>query len=493
MAFNDVLEDLLKGVPDYTRFYTVDELDQRSEALAAKYPDAVELVELGASRKGTPIRSLKIGSGEKAALMFGCPHPNEPIGAMMLDYISGRLASDADLRRELDYTWYIIKCIDPDGTRLNEGWFAGPFNIETYVRNFYRPPGYQQVEWTFPIHYKTLNFDRPLPETQCLIKIIDNERPRFMYSLHNAGFGGAYWYITGAVPKLHARFHELAKTRNIPLALGEPEVPYCEKFDDAVFGLFGVKDTYDYYKEHSGVEDPSTMISGGSGSDEYALTAAGTFSLVCELPYYYDPRIEDMKPIDRSRRDSFLARLGESEKHWNYVGEMLARIEPELSISAKDSPFYDAISDNLKHIPASIQAERNWALSAREMERPATGAEDFDNMVIARFYNMLSIGMLLRLVSGELEAAGAGAAGGAGGANDANVANVANGANDANDANGAARYAALEKARAELDEAVARGCSELEKALNYKVVPIADLVRIQLGSGMLLAKHLLGS
>ena len=238
LAFNDRLDDLLKGVPDYTRFYTVNELDRRSEALAAKYPDAVELVDLGASRNGTPIRSLKIGSGEKVALMFGCPHPNEPIGAMMLDYISERLAADADLRRELDYTWYIIKCIDPDGTQLNEGWFAGPFNIETYVRNFYRPPGYQQVEWTFPIQYKTLDFNRPLPETQCLMKIIDNERPLFMYSLHNAGFGGAYWYITGAVPKLHGRFHELAKRHGIPLALGEPEVPYCEKFADAVFGLF---------------------------------------------------------------------------------------------------------------------------------------------------------------------------------------------------------------------------------------------------------------
>ena len=464
MAFNDMLDDLLKGVPDYTRFYTVNELDRRSEALAAKYPDAVELIDLGASRNGTPIRSLKIGSGEKVALMFGCPHPNEPIGAMMLDYVSERLAADADLRRELDYTWYIIKCIDPDGTQLNEGWFAGPFNVETYVRNFYRPPGYQQVEWTFPIRYKTLDFNRPLPETQCLMKIIDNERPRFMYSLHNAGFGGAYWYITGAVPKLHGRFHELAGRHGIPLALGEPEVPYCEKFADAVFGLFGVKDTYDYYKEHSGMEDPAAMISGGSGSDEYALTVAGTFSLVCELPYYYDPRIEDMKPIDKSRRDSFLARLDASEKHWKYVGEMLARIEPELS--RKDSPFYDAISDNLKHIPPSIQAERNWALAAEEMARPATGAEDFDNMVIAQFYNMLSIGMLLRLVRGELEAAGAA---------------------------GSARSVVLEKAETELDEAVARGCSQLEKDLNYKVVPIADLVRIQLGSGMLLAKHLLDS
>ena len=154
------------------------------------------------------------------------------------------------------------------------------------------------------------------------------------------------------------------------------------------------------------------------------------------LPYYYDPRIEDMTPIDKSRRDSFLASLDASEEHWKYVGEMLARIEPELS--RKDSPFYDAISDNSNTYP-SIQAE-DWAYVERWRGWPQA-QRDFDNMVIARFYNMLSIGMLLRLVRGELEAATA----------------------------AGNQEWRLEKAEIELDEAVVRGCSELEKALSYKV------------------------
>ena len=83
------------------------------------------------------------------------------------------------------------------GTRLNEGWFKGPFDIYTYASNFYRPAGKDQVEWTFPIEYKTLKFDSPLPETQALMELIDTAKPHFLYALHNAGFGGAIFTSTG--------------------------------------------------------------------------------------------------------------------------------------------------------------------------------------------------------------------------------------------------------------------------------------------------------
>ncbi len=33
--------------------------------------------------------------------MFGCPHPNEPMGAMLLEYFSRALAEDEDLRKAL--------------------------------------------------------------------------------------------------------------------------------------------------------------------------------------------------------------------------------------------------------------------------------------------------------------------------------------------------------------------------------------------------------
>jgi hypothetical protein len=52
---------------------------------------------------------LKIGSGSKNALLLGCPHPNEPIGAMMLEYFTQALVDDDALRKELDFTWYVVK------------------------------------------------------------------------------------------------------------------------------------------------------------------------------------------------------------------------------------------------------------------------------------------------------------------------------------------------------------------------------------------------
>ncbi len=150
MKLDDVLE-ILDGVPDYQVFFTVDELKASMRQLASRYPDAVQVIPVGHSRQGDRIEALKIGDGAKKALLFALPHPNEPIGSMMLEYLSERLAEDDALREALGYTWYLIKCIDPDGTRLNEGWFKGPFSIENYAWHYYRPPAHQQVEWTFPI------------------------------------------------------------------------------------------------------------------------------------------------------------------------------------------------------------------------------------------------------------------------------------------------------------------------------------------------------
>ncbi len=44
---------------------------------------------------------------------------------MMLEYLSEKLASDDEFRKSFDYTWYLIKSIDIDGTKLNENWFKG--------------------------------------------------------------------------------------------------------------------------------------------------------------------------------------------------------------------------------------------------------------------------------------------------------------------------------------------------------------------------------
>ena len=85
MEFDDVL-DILNDVPDYQVFLTVDELNASTRQLANKHPNTVEVLPVGHSRQGDPIEAIKIGNGPKQALLFAMPHPNEPIGSMMLEY-----------------------------------------------------------------------------------------------------------------------------------------------------------------------------------------------------------------------------------------------------------------------------------------------------------------------------------------------------------------------------------------------------------------------
>src|SRR6185295_10653580 len=114
---------VMHDVPEYTEFMSVAELSASSRELARRFPKLVTLQTIGTSTEGRPIELLTIGSGKRKALFIGTPHPNEPIGTLTLEFLSRRLCEDDDLRDELDYTFLIIKCADPDGTMLNEGRF----------------------------------------------------------------------------------------------------------------------------------------------------------------------------------------------------------------------------------------------------------------------------------------------------------------------------------------------------------------------------------
>ena len=95
---SDFIQKLIDNIPDYQQFLTVDEMDASSRKLAEEYPDLVTMFEAGRSRKGHPIYCLKIGQGSRNALMFGCPHPNEPMGAMLFEYFD--LKEEGALIRE---------------------------------------------------------------------------------------------------------------------------------------------------------------------------------------------------------------------------------------------------------------------------------------------------------------------------------------------------------------------------------------------------------
>jgi hypothetical protein len=451
----DIL-NVLEDVPNYKAFMAVDELKASSQELARKYSDRVEVLNVGHSRQGDPIEALKIGNGPKQAILFAMPHPNEPIGSMTLEYLSSRLVEDGSLLQSLNHTWYLIKCIDPDGARLNEGWFKGPFTVGNYARHHYRPASFQQIEWTFPIDYKSLHFDSPLPETQALMSLIRKVRPDFLYSIHNSGFGGAYFYITEEAPSLYSSFYGLVASQGLPLHLGEPEAPHIPKYAEAIFKMTGAQEEYDYLEQHTS-EDPADIFRAGTDSFVYASRFCHPFGLVCEVPYFYHPAIGDSSASDTSRREAILNGIERDREAFNFLKQLYEEVKEVLEVL---SPFRQSVEELLRSFEYNLSAEENWVSTDPKTNEKATVSEEFDSTWIRRFYQLFPLSMFIRLLESEMELRG--------------------------------KSSILSSTYDTVSDAFTRRVQEFEAEIDYEVIPIQKLVRIQLGSALIAAKYIVG-
>jgi len=433
------------------RFLTVDELNEDFTRIAGEYPEITRLERVGSSQLGEPISMLSIGSGAKNVLLFACPHPNEPIGAMMVHHLARLLCTDEALRDGLGYTWNLIACVDPDGTRLNENWFAGPFTITNYARNFYRPAPHQQVEWTFPNFYKNNYYDKSRPESEMLMRVIDRLEPVLMGSLHNAGFGGVYYYLSRDEPALYPTFYDLPKWEGLPLRLGEPEVPYATEYSPAIYGLISTADGYDYMEANGA--DMSNHSQGGS-SAEYA-ERHGTLTLIIEMAYYDDDRVNDQTVTETNRREAILAGHDRADEVYGLASAHYDAVKDDLRTK---SSFETAVSSFVKLHNEHAPAERTWAETDPSTDRPATVAELFSSNQESRFYRLLVFGMLVRMLEGEVA--------------------VGNGT------------PTIRKHLKEAQTQFEQWASELEGELNARVVPIRKLVSVQLGAVLAAAEQL---
>ena len=454
------LSEIVSRIPDYSCFLTVDELDQSTAQLAKDYPDRVEVCCVGHSRGGHPIQLMKIGHGSKNALVFACPHPNEPIGSLTVDFLSRELASNEELEKELDYTWYFIKCIDIDGSKMNEGWFKGPFGVTNYMHHYYRPAFRDQVEWSFPVEYKKLKFNDPIPETQVLMKLIDELKPTFMYSLHNLGFGGAYWYTGMDMPEIYPQFYDITKQMGVPLKLGEAESPYCVELAPAVFRMIRAKDSYDWTEKFT-KKDPVAGHNYGTSSDDYAnRNGENTVTFVCELPYFYAPQIDDTSFTDRDRSDVILESCDIKEKMDAQNRAIFDKVSDLLS--AEDNYFRRALDERLGGA-AAIEAQRAWAKSEQCVGK-ATHAQVFDNLHVVRYFRTVNLCLLFRAIAFEMDRAAER------GFTPAEVERLQN---------------AHAEALAELDFQ----CAYMEENFNYQITPVKNLVTVQTVCGLLAAEY----
>jgi hypothetical protein len=389
----NVLEHIA-GVPDFEAFATVDELHEQARALAERFPELARLRRIGSSRLGEPLWCLTVGDGPRAALVVGFPHPNEPFGGLTALHLARTLCEDRALRDELGFTWQIAYCVDPDGARLNESWFAPPLTRERYARGFYRPAGDEQVEWTFPLDYRGVYFDRVLPESLALMRLIDEVRPALMCSLHNSEVGGVYYYLTRALPSVHALLSDIPAREGLPLDVGEPEMAFIPVLAPAIFQQTTTATAYRFLEQAG--EDPREHIGGGS-SAEYAARH-GTFSLVCEVPHWTDARAQDTTPTNRLYADVLLDYASAIDDFGSVVGAALHAVEWGCG-----TPFLRATRSLTRIVVGATAGVRHRAADPAS-RRPATVAEAWTSRAHVHMQRLREGGMLLRALDAELAA-----------------------------------------------------------------------------------------
>lgn len=438
-----------------TGFPRLEELGGAFEELRATHPDVIRARHLGLSREGTAITLYTIADpGEHprlSHLVVGGVHPNEPIGSWSAWHLAHQLLDDADLRHRLDATWGIVPCVDPDGYRLNEGWFDNPVDRGHYARHFFRPAPDHQVEWTFPFFYKKAAFDAMLPETRALRRAIDAIRPDLYVALHNSEMGGVYYYLSRDEPDLYPLLHAIPAHLGIPLNEGEPEAGYLQAYAPAIFADGTLEAAYDW-TEALGV-DPYPPGSGGSSSGGYASRVYGSLAMIAELPYWRTPEVSDTRPTSEPY-SHLLRRTGEQIDH-------LAQV---LTHTAADAAPYVDWSTPLGHGAARFAhmmgdaAAISFARAADPAaERPATAAERFGCEDTVRMYRLRYGGMMLRALRSP-----------------------------------ASPHPELERIAADLDRHCEEWQAEAAAADSSEPIPIAALAGVQYGAILAAASHLAG-
>lgn len=368
--------DWLRDLPEFDHFPGPDDLDRQLREL---HPDGIR--EIGRSALGDPIRMVTVGSGERQALVFAGPHPNEPVGFLTVRVLAELLRDEPSLTT--DWTWHLVGCVDPDGARLNEGWYRGPFTRRNYVRQLYRPPLHEQVEWTFP-DPEAPTAEGVLPETEALRRVIDEIRPDLMCSLHNREFGGMFCYLTDELPGLADELVAIAVEAGLPLHAGDAELPDARRIRPGVFSVPTVE------RVHAVVGGGEDRPAFGRSSLHYAARH-GTVSLVTEVPMWPDARGGSEEPSGRSLGEVLAEAAAALAETPGAIGACVDGVLPP-----SDCRFASSLTD-LRHTATGL-AQALGELAERTGEVGASVADEFDLLQTVHMFRLRGAGTALRII-----------------------------------------------------------------------------------------------
>ncbi|MEU6067885.1 MULTISPECIES: M14 family zinc carboxypeptidase [Streptomyces] len=313
----------------------MDELGARAAALVARRPEDARLRRIGTSRAGAPLWLLSVGHGSRQALVVAGPHANEPVGGATVLRLAERTLADSRLTEAADTTWNLLLCLDPDGSRRNEGWLSGPYTLDHYFRNFFRPGFLEQPEWLPDGAAAAV-----LPETRALLELQDELRPFLQCSLHGVDVGGGFVELTRDLPGLARRVAHSAARLGIPRELGAYDTLYWPSVGPAVYRI-----------------PPPRRGDLAAAITEAAVESTwfhphryGTVTAIVEAPMWGVAAVEDGSPP--ADRDAVLRTVSGTLRHdTRLLDGVLARIRPQLAAVPDAGSLLAPVDDYLLVCP----------------------------------------------------------------------------------------------------------------------------------------------
>jgi len=363
--------------------------------LAQEHPGRAAFFSWGQSRRGEPLWALRLGQGPRRVLAYAFPQPDEPLGGLVLLHLARRILAEEEAARQA--TWLLLPCVDPDGARRNEGWFARPLDLANYARRHFRPPEGEQVEWTFPSDDSLWPWEQPLPETQALRSLLDAFRPQTLIPLHNALLGGAYAFLSEEAAEWAAELPSLWERHGLPTHRGEAELPFAPVLAPGVYRLPTLREMAAALSAQ-GIADPAGLLRCGAPAYLYVRRFGQVRVVVPELPLFTIPGIEDTRSAAIGHRALLEESLEADRAAFALWQSLYRRAAPRLG---SENPFRSALENHLRTTPLLLRATARWLEGDPSQERPATVAEVVDCRQVLPYLRLLPLGLLEQALAFE--------------------------------------------------------------------------------------------
>lgn len=274
---------------------------------------------------------------------------------------------------------------------MNEGWFSNITSLVDTAKSYFREPTENQYEWTFPFEYKDYKWVQPRPESEAIKEILKEEKPDLLCNLHHCGYYDTYFYFSRDLPEAYPRLRELSGSLGLPLSTSSPDVPFGKILQPGFYQMYGLKDYIDYYTKH----EPDNLLTmrRGASSDEWYQNTIGGFSFNCEVPLFTSSMKTDENFSNRKLKTILQTRRKKIANTIEYCIDVLNVLEPFFS-------FCDPVllGSVLKHVANAKLDLENADPETKVKKNPnATNFEVFENDLMVDVSDLLLIGQIRRV------------------------------------------------------------------------------------------------